>query len=226
MSPTPPAILDHLGVTIPDELLVLALTHRSFAHEAGGMPDNERLEFLGDAVLDIIVTDYLYHKYPDHSEAELSMLRAGVISQESLAQVAREINLGGFLLLGKGELKTGGNDRDSILSDTVEALIGATYLTHGLEVTRAMVMRLIQFQLQQVVSGRQGVDWRTQLMLRAAELGLDEPTYTVESSGPDHDRRYHATVTVGHVFGQAAATSKRVALRDASAEAMAKLGDA
>lgn len=225
MTASAPLLLS-LGTAVDEDLLVQALTHRSFAHEAGGLPDNERLEFLGDAVLDIIVTDYLFHKFPRHSESELSKLRAGVISQESLAQIARDIDLGRYVLLGKGEVKTGGSNRDSILCDAMEALIGAAYLTGGLETTRMMVLRLIQGQLQRVLSGRQGVDWRTQLALRAAELDLGEPHYEIETSGPDHDRRFTAIVTVGEVTTQAQAPSKRVALRDACEKAMVLLSDA
>ncbi|MCL2849416.1 MAG: ribonuclease III, partial [Micrococcales bacterium] len=125
---TPEALLARLGVDIDAELLVLALTHRSFAHEAGGIPTNERLEFLGDTVLGLVVTEHLFRTLPDHAEGDLAKMRAATVSQRALADVARVLDLGSFVLLGKGELSTGGPDKDSILSDTLEALLGAVYL--------------------------------------------------------------------------------------------------
>jgi formamidopyrimidine-DNA glycosylase len=141
--PEPTALLEKLGVHLDPELLVLALTHRSFAHEAGGIPTNERLEFLGDTVLGLVVTEALYRRHPDLSEGELAKMRAATVSQRSLASIARHLELGRFVLLGKGEMRTRGFDKDSILSDTVEALIGAAYLSHGLETTRELVHRLV-----------------------------------------------------------------------------------
>ncbi|WP_227712864.1 ribonuclease III family protein [Nanchangia anserum] len=132
-------LLTAWGIDIDPEMLILALTHRSFANERGKIPTNERLEFLGDAVLQLIVTERLYLAHPDHPEGHLAKMRAATVSQTPLALVARSINLGDYLLLGRGEEKTGGRDKDSILSDTMEALIGATYLCHGLEPTRAIV---------------------------------------------------------------------------------------
>ena len=131
------------GPTIDPDLLVLALTHRSFAHENGGLPTNERLEFLGDSVLGLVVTEYLYRAHPTVPEGQLAKMRAATVSEPALAAVGRDLGLGEFIRLGKGETLSGGRDKDSILSDTVEALIGATYLTHGLEPTRVVVERLV-----------------------------------------------------------------------------------
>src|SRR5660397_269471 len=128
-------LTEKLGVRLDPELLVLALTHRSFAHEAGGIPTNERLEFLGDSVLGVIVTEALYRRHPDLPEGELAKMRAATVSQRALAAIARTLDLGPYVLLGKGELATGGTDKDSILADTLEALFGAVYLTHGLAVS-------------------------------------------------------------------------------------------
>ncbi len=127
------ALVQRLGVFIDPELLVLALTHRSFAYEAGGLPTNERLEFLGDSVLGIVVTDRLYRSHPDLDEGDLAKMRSACVSQRALAEVAREIDLGPCILLGKGEIATDGPDKDSILCDAFEALLGAIYLSNGIE---------------------------------------------------------------------------------------------
>src|SRR5690625_2499180 len=129
-------LLADLGVDLDPELLVLALTHRSFAHEAGGIPTNERLEFLGDSVLSIVVTEYLYREHPQKTEGDLAKIRAASVSQTALAAIARTLMLGEYVLLGKGELSAGGRDKDSILADTLEAVFGAIYLSHGLETSR------------------------------------------------------------------------------------------
>src|SRR5436305_11083365 len=138
-------LLDALGVDMPEELLSLALTHRSYAYEHGGLPTNERLEFLGDAVLGLVVTTALFHAHPDLPEGQLAKLRASVVNMRALAEVARGLGpygLGPYLLLGKGEETTGGRDKASILADTLEALIGAIYLEHGLDVATEVIHRL------------------------------------------------------------------------------------
>ncbi|MGH3554431.1 MAG: ribonuclease III family protein, partial [Mycobacterium sp.] len=130
------SLLDALGVDLPDELLTLALTHRSYAYEHGGLPTNERLEFLGDAVLGLTVTDELFHRHPDRSEGDLAKLRASVVNTQALAEVARNLTdrgLGAHLLLGRGEVNTGGSDKSSILADGMESLLGAVYLHHGMD---------------------------------------------------------------------------------------------
>ena len=131
------------GAQIDPALLDLALTHRSWAHENGGLPTNERLEFLGDSVLSIVVTENLYRAHPDAPEGQLAKMRAATVSEPALAAVARDLGVGEFIKLGKGEALSGGRRKDSILADTVEALIGAAYLTHGLEPTREVVTRLV-----------------------------------------------------------------------------------
>src|SRR5690606_14027665 len=130
MSAAVDELTSRLGTEIDPELLVLALTHRSFAHEAGGIPTNERLEFLGDAVVGLVVTEYLYRVLPDRPEGDLAKMRAASVSQRALAEIARTLDLGSYVLLGKGELATGGRDKDSILCDTFEAVVGAVYLSH------------------------------------------------------------------------------------------------
>ena len=216
-----------LGTAIDAELLVLALTHRSFAHEAGGIPTNERLEFLGDSVLGVIVTEFLYRAHPDAPEGDLARMRAATVSQRALAEVARGLNLGGYILLGRGELVTGGREKDSILSDTVEALIGATYLCHGLEKTRAVVENLVGSLLTQAARLGAGLDWKTSLQELAAERGLGSPSYAVTGAGPDHARTFSAVVLLdGAEHGRGVGSSKKLAEQNAAEDAYARLEDA
>lgn len=213
-----------LGLSIDHELLVLALTHRSFAHEAGGIPTNERLEFLGDSVLGLIVTEHLYRAYAEHREGDLARMRAATVSQRALAQVARELELGKYLLLGRGELATGGRDKDSILADTVEAIIGAAYLCHGLEPTREMTQRLVADLVRQAAGLGASLDWKTSLQELAASMGRPAPTYEVVASGPDHARHFTARVLIGaEAYGRGEGSSKKAAELRGAAEAHGKL---
>ncbi|WP_171785105.1 ribonuclease III [Isoptericola halotolerans] len=218
-SPEPRELLEKLGVHLDPELLVLALTHRSFAHEAGGIPTNERLEFLGDTVLGLVVTEALYRRHPDKSEGELAKMRAATVSQRSLAAVARHLELGRYILLGKGEMRTRGFDKDSILSDTVEALLGATYLSHGLEVARDLVHRLVDETLDHAADLGAGLDWKTSLQEAAAGRGFDVPVYSVTGEGPEHARRFEAQVVAGPVMGIGRGTAKKHAEQAAAEEA-------
>jgi len=212
MSTTAAQLAQQLGVHLDPELLVLALTHRSFAHEAGGIPTNERLEFLGDTVLGLVVTEDLYRRHPGQSEGELAKMRAATVSQRALAEVARALDLGSYVLLGKGELATGGRDKDSILSDTLEALFGAVYLSHGLEVSRGVVMRLVGPRLAQAADLGAGLDWKTSLQELTATLGMGAPAYQVTSAGPDHARVFTAeAVVAGGVYGTGTGTAKKLA---------------
>ena len=135
----PLGLCERLGVRISDDLLTECLTHRSFAYENGGLRPNERLEFLGDAVLGLVVTDSLYRRYPDSAEGDLAKRRSAVVSSKALAEVAREIDLGSYLLLGKGEESTGGRAKSSILADAMEAVIGATYVSCGRDAAAKVV---------------------------------------------------------------------------------------
>ncbi|WP_149202756.1 ribonuclease III [Actinotalea subterranea] len=211
---------EKLGVPLDAELLVLALTHRSFAHEAGGIPTNERLEFLGDTVLGLVVTETLYRRHSDLSEGELAKMRAATVSQRSLAAIARELGLGEYVLLGKGELATGGRDKDSILSDTLEALFGAIYLTHGLEVARGVVERLVEPTLVIAADLGAGLDWKTSVQELAARLELGAPEYQCEGEGPDHARVFTARIVIGgEVRGTGTGTAKKIAEQEAAAAA-------
>ncbi|MBO1750740.1 ribonuclease III [Actinotalea sp. BY-33] len=199
---------------------MLSLTHRSFAHEAGGIPTNERLEFLGDTVLGLVVTEALYRRHPGLSEGELAKMRAATVSQRSLAAIARDLGLGEYLLLGKGELATGGRDKDSILSDTLEAILGATYLTHGLEVARTVVERLVDPTLAIAADLGAGLDWKTSLQELASRLGLGSPDYRVHGDGPDHARTFTASIVLAdEVRGTGNGPSKKVAEQEAAAAA-------
>lgn len=196
------------GLRIDPEYLNLALIHRSYANEAGGIPNNERLEFLGDSVLSIVIARRLFEDYPDSSESELSRMRAATVSQSPLAEAAMDISLGDYVYLGRGESASGGREKASILSDTFEAMVGATYLTHGFEVTRSAVLRLLESQLAQAYVGGQSQDWKTTILEYCRDRGWGGVSYEVEGEGPDHARVFTAHVLVDGLEGiQASATS-------------------
>lgn len=213
-------LVERLGVDLDPELLVLALTHRSFAYEAGGLPTNERLEFLGDTVLGLVVTESLFRNHPDLPEGDLAKMRSATVSQRALATIARGLGLGDYVLLGKGEHATGGNDKDSILSDTLEALFGAVYLTHGLEVARSVVERLTGPALAAAADLGAGLDWKTSLQELTARRGLGAPEYVCEGTGPDHDRTFTARIVIGdRVYGTGTGKAKKIAEQEAAADA-------
>ena len=213
-----------LGVAVDPEMLVLALTHRSFAYENGGLPTNERLEFLGDSVLGIFVTDRLYRDHPDLAEGDLAKMRASCVSQRALAIVARELGLGAYVLLGKGEISTGGSDKDSILCDTLEALFGAIYLAHGIDVARDVVLKLVGPSLARAATLGDALDWKTSLQEVCSSLGFSPPVYDVVGIGPDHARVFTATVLVNDTArGTGAGSSKKVAEQEAAEAAHAAL---
>ena len=213
-------MLDALGVELPAELLTLALTHRSFAYEHGGLPTNERLEFLGDSVLGLVVTDELYRSQPDLPEGQLAKLRASVVNMTSLAGVARSLGDGGIgphLLLGRGEETTGGREKDSILADALEALIGALHLGRGLDVTAALVHRLFDPLLAEAATRGAGLDWKTSLQELGAAVGLGAPTYVVDDEGPDHAKTFTAAVVLdGVVRGRGSGRTKKAAEQEAA----------
>jgi ribonuclease-3 len=179
------------------ELLDRALTHRSFAYENGGLPTNERLEFLGDSVLGVVVTDTLYRAHPDLSEGRLAKLRAAVVNARALAEVARTIGLGRHIKLGRGEEATGGRNKSSILSDTVEAVIGAVYLSGGFEAASSVVHLLFDPLMEAAAGLGAGLDWKTSLQELSAEHSLGVPEYVIEDAGPDHEKTFTAQVQVG-----------------------------
>lgn len=204
-----PALVTELGVDIDPELLSLALTHRSYAYEHGGIAHNERLEFLGDSVLGQAVTVELFQRHPDLDEGALAKRRAGLVSTVALAEVARTISLGRHLLLGRGEEQTGGRDKDSILADTMEAVIGATYVDRGQDAAAALVLRLIEPLLADPDRYGAAMDPKTSLQELAARRGATPPQYRVDSTGPDHDRVFTAHVQVGDIQASGTGTSKK-----------------
>ncbi len=213
------ALSEKLGVDIDPELLSLALTHRSYAYEHGQGPHNERLEFLGDSVLGQAVTVKLYTEHPDLDEGSLAKRRASVVSTVALAEVARGLGLGEYIRLGRGEQLTGGDDKDSILADTTEALIGATYLSAGPEAATALVLRLIEPLLGDPERYGAAVDPKTSLQELAAARGLTAPAYVVEATGPDHARVFTARVSVGDITQIGTGTSKKHAEMAAALQA-------
>lgn len=217
-------LFDRLGLVFDAQLLELALTHRSFAYESGGLPTNERLEFLGDSVLGVVVTDALYHRYPDLPEGNLAKLRSAVVSARALAVQARRIGLGEFIRLGRGEETTGGRDKSSILADTFEAILGAVYLDLGIEVSRELILRLLDEQLAEAAELGAGLDWKTSLQELTAEFGIGVPTYAIEESGPDHAKRFEAQVVLGDKhYGHGTGSNKKEAEQQAAASAYAEL---
>ncbi|MGO3153259.1 MAG: ribonuclease III [Galactobacter sp.] len=211
-------LTERLGVHIDPETLRLALTHRSYAFEHGGIPNNERLEFLGDSVLGFSVTGYLYHHYPDQPEGQLARRRAAVVSTKALARLARELGVGEFILLGQGEILTNGRDKSSILADTMEALIGATYLSSGIDEARDLVLRLTVPLLKEVDESGAGTDWKTCIQEAAAENDLGTVRYEVEGSGPDHARVFTAVLHIGGAsYSKAEGPSKKEAEQRAAA---------
>ncbi|GAB3622314.1 ribonuclease III [Mariniluteicoccus endophyticus] len=213
-----------LGVPVDPQLFVLALTHRSYAYENGGLPTNERLEFLGDSVLGVVVTDHLYSTHPDLSEGELAKLRAAVVNARALAKVARSLDVGPLIRLGRGEVTTGGHDKSSILADTMEALIGATYLAHGIDGARVFVHHLFDPLMQEAANLGAGLDWKTSLQELSSNAGLGVPHYEITESGPDHDKRFEATVVIGDLsFGPGKGRNKKQAEQEAAGMGFAEL---
>ncbi len=193
-------------------MLELALTHRSFSYEAGGIPTNERLEFLGDSVLGLVVTDELYKRFPDLDESRLSPLRSGVVNMRALAQIARDLKLGEHLRIGKGEEATNGRDKNSILADSLEALVGAIYLQHDYTKTAEIVLKWMQPALSSVSTLGAALEGKTALQEIAATLNLSAPEYEITESGPDHDKSFIATAIVGgEKFPSGEGKSKREA---------------
>lgn len=206
------------------ELLERALTHRSYAYENGGIPTNERLEFLGDSVLGVVVTEALYRTHPDLSEGRLAKLRAAVVNARALAGVAHGIGLGEHIRLGRGEEATGGREKASILSDTVEALIGAIHLSGGIETSAPVVHRLFDPLMAAAAEMGAGLDWKTSLQELTATHGLGVPEYVIEDDGPDHMKTFVARVLVdGSLHGRGAGRSKKEAEQGAAETAYAEI---
>jgi ribonuclease III len=208
-------LAEALGVDLDPDLLRRALTHRSYAYEHGGLPHNERLEFLGDSVLGIVITDTLYRTHPDLSEGRLAKLRASVVNMRALAGVARGIGpegLGAYVLLGRGEETTGGRNKASILADTLEALLGAVYVDRGMAEADRIIHALFDGLLSAAAVAGAGLDWKTSLQELTAERGLGVPDYVMSSTGPDHEKTFTARAHVaGELFAASTGRSKKEA---------------
>ena len=209
-----------IGIELSEQLLIKSLTHRSFAYENNLTDTNERLEFLGDSVLGVIITAELFNKFPDASEGELAKLRAAIVNSRALAAVARAIGLGEFILLGKGEEASGGKDKSSILADAVEAILGAIYLEHGLQPTTEVILRLFSPIIDNANSIEATLDWKTSLSEVISSKELAEPEYQISESGPDHDKSFQAVITIlGKVVSTGEGKSKKTAEQNAAKSA-------
>lgn len=209
-----------LGVEVSHDMLDRALTHRSYAYENGGLPTNERLEFLGDSVLGLVVTDTLFRTHPTLAEGQLAKLRAAVVNARALADVARRLGLGDFIFLGRGEETTGGRNKSSILADTVEAVIGGVYLDRGLLDAAELIHRLFDPLIEESSGLGAGLDWKTSLQELSAAAGLGVPEYFVEETGPDHEKSFTARVRVASEFyGNGVGRSKKEAEQQSASSA-------
>jgi ribonuclease III len=198
----------------------MALAHRSWCAENPGTPSNERLEFLGDAVLGLVVTNHLFLSYPDYPEGELAKVRAAVVSSVSLAEVAKELGLGEHLLLGKGEDASGGREKRSILADAVEAVIGAVYLDQGWDVAEDLILGVMGDRLAEAAAGPGGHDYKTRLQELTVRVLDGIPRYEIDDHGPDHAKRFDAKVFVGEtIYGHGDGRSKKQAEQAAARSA-------
>ncbi|BCR05132.1 ribonuclease 3 [Desulfuromonas versatilis] len=210
------------------DLLLEALTHKSFSNEqvARVCPHNERLEFLGDAVLDLIISDRLFRDYPDSPEGELTRIRAEVVSEKSLARAGRKLGLGACLRLGKGEARSGGRNKDSLLADALEALLGAVFRDSGLDSACRVTEGLFLDSLQRSARSKVGQDHKTRLQeILQARCGRPPRYLLAQAEGPDHERIYSVEVVAeGRVIGRGSGRTKKAAEQEAAREALASLG--
>jgi ribonuclease III len=217
-------LFEVVGETIDEPLLLRALTHRSYAYENGGLPNNERLEFLGDSVLGLVVTDSLYAAHPDLAEGRLAKLRAAVVNMRALADVARTLGLGEDVFLGRGEETTGGRDKASILADTMEAVIGTVYLSAGMPAATIFVHHLLDTLMESSANLGAGLDWKTSLQELTAAGSLGVPEYRVTEQGPDHEKVFEAESVVGsELLGSGSGRSKKEAEQKAAEVAWTEL---
>jgi ribonuclease III len=223
--PSPESLDRALGVDFESaELRRAALTHRSFAFENGLVITNERLEFLGDSVLGLVVTDLAYRLFPELPEGSLAKLRAAVVNMTSLAEVARSLGIGSVVLLGKGEEQSGGRGKASILADGLEAIFGAVYLDRGLDVARELIERLFRPRMEAYARGEGDRDFKTLLQELASQELHAMPEYRLEERGPDHEKEFTALVYLGgEALGGGRGRSKKEAEQQAAREAYTKI---
>jgi len=210
-------------------LLDVARTHSSWVNENPdeSYSDNENMEFLGDAVLDLVVSHYLYSRLPDLSPGEYTRLRASVVNRAVLAHKAREIELGAYIRLGRGEERSSGRDKDSVLADTLEAVIGARFLAAGYHAAEKLVLGLFDSELEQVCRNGSEADYKSMLQNYTQDKFKEIPRYqVVTSSGPDHDPRFEVEVLVhSEVFGRGTGKSKKVAEQEAARVACMRVAE-
>lgn len=224
----PQEIVRRLGLQFNDGLLLTrALTHRSFLNEhPEAIEDNERLEFLGDAVLDFLVGAWLYNRYPEMPEGYLTRLRSALVRTEQLADFAQDMDLGEFMRLGRGEEESGGRERPALLCGTFEALVGALFLDQGIEAVEQFIAPLLQPAAQQILSGHKDKDPKSLLQEWAQSQAYGPPIYrTVTARGPDHAKVFEVEVIIkGQKYGQGVGHSKQVAAKAAARAALTALG--
>ena len=210
-----------LGVEIEPQLLELALTHRSYSYENGRGPNNERLEFLGDAILGFLVTSHIHDHFSNMDEGDLTKLKNAVVSAPALAQAASSINLGEYLLLGKGEIQTGGREKMNLLADTFEAILGAAFASKGLEAAKTIVEKHILPLLDSAEDLLLSADPKTTLLESMQQQGKSAPVYQTTHEGPDHDRTFFANLIVdGIVVASASGRSRKQAETNAAIQAL------
>lgn len=218
--------LQALGIPVaPGSIYETALTHRSYAFEQTEPPaHNERLEFLGDAILEALVTDLIYSEYPDLAEGEMARLRASVVNTQALAEAARSVHLGEHIRLGKGEENSGGRDKESLLANTFEAVVGALYLDKGLDGVKKALRGFFAEEVRRLHDAGERYDVKTALQEVVVRVTGAPPTYRVASSGPDHAKRFAAEVFVEErVMGAGSGRSKKEAEYNAAREALTQL---
>jgi len=224
----PQALAKRLNLPFQDWLLLnRALTHRSYLNEhPEAIEDNERLEFLGDAVLDFVVGAWLYNRYPEMPEGDLTRMRSALVHTEQLAVFARQVSLGGALRLGRGEIQGGGRERSALLCDGFEALIGALYLDAGIPAVSEFIGPLLDTASDEILANRRNEDPKSRFQEWAQAQGYATPQYIVRStSGPDHAKVFEVSVVVaGEVYGSGSGHSKQAATKSAAADALTKLG--
>jgi ribonuclease III len=215
-----------LGLSGEPSTLRLATVHRSYSYENGRIPTNERLEFLGDSVLGVVITDHLYRTYPDLSEGHLAKMRSAIVNAQSLASIASALDIGSYILLGRGEQTTGGREKVSILADAMEAVIGAVYLESGLDGAREFILRQFGELMESVSHLGAGLDWKTSLQERVARLGIGLAEYEVIGEGPDHARVFTARVRLADgLYGEGRGRTKKQAEQLAAEAAFKALED-
>ena len=217
-----------LGIQFENfSLLIRALTHRSYFNEHPEViEDNERLEFLGDAVLDFIVASWLYHHFPEMSEGDLTRLRAALVGNNQLADFSRSLQVGSVILLGKGEDEGGGRDRSGMLGSAFEAIIGAIYLDQGVQAVQQFIETFLEITIPEILEERKDLDPKSQLQEWSQSQGYGAPVYTtIEEIGPDHDKEFVVMVSInGKILAQGKGHSKQIATKEAARSAKDEMG--